>query len=129
MDMNLNVVIVYTNGSKSKWTHKIYFSTELEQDWEDVLEFYRLRFQIEFPYRDAKQFTGLNHCEARSRNKQNFHWNISLTTINIAKIADWIPQKNRNPDKEVAFSMNDIKTQYFNELLLGRFISKFGINL
>src|SRR5690606_40290399 len=64
MDLNLNIVIVYTKGSKDKWIHKIYFSTDLKQDWEEVLEFYRLRFQIEFLYRDAKQFTGLNHCEA-----------------------------------------------------------------
>src|SRR5690606_12856364 len=63
MDININIVIVYTKGSKDKWTHKFYFSTDLKQDWEEVLEFYRLRFQIEFLYRDVKQFTGLNHCE------------------------------------------------------------------
>jgi len=100
----------------------------LEQDWEEVLEFYRLRFQIEFLYRDAKQFTGLNDCEARSRNKLDFHWNMSLTAINVAKTAHWVPEKDMNPNKEVVFSMNDIKTQNYNELLLGRFISMFGIN-
>lgn len=127
MDMNLNIVIVYTKGSKDKWMHKIYFSTDLKQDWKEVLEFYRLRFQIEFLYRDAKQFTGLNHCEARSKNKLDFHWNMSLTAINIAKIAHWVPEKDKKPKKEVVFSMNDIKTQHHNELLLERFISMFGI--
>jgi len=128
LNMNLNIVIVYTKGSKGKWTHKIYFSTDLEQDWNEVLDFYRLRFQIEFLYRDAKQFTGLNDCEARSRKKLDFHWNMSLTAINIAKIAHWVPEKDMNPNKEVVFSMNDIKTQNYNELLLGRFISMFGIS-
>lgn len=128
MNMNLNIVIVYTKGSKGKWTHKIYFSTDLEQDWNEVLEFYRLRFQIEFLYRDAKQFTGLNDCEARSSKKLDFHWNMSLTAINIAKIAHWVPEKDMNPSKEVVFSMNDIKIQNYNELLLGQFISMFGIN-
>lgn len=127
MDMSLNIVIVYTKGSKDKWMHKIYFSTDLKQDWKEVLEFYRLRFQIEFLYRDAKQFTGLNHCEARSKNKLDFHWNMSLTAINIAKNAYWVPEKDKKPNKEVAFSMNDIKTQNYNELLLTRFISMFGI--
>lgn len=127
IDLNLNIVIVYTKGSKDKWIHKIYFSTDLKQDWEEVLEFYRLRFQIEFLYRDAKQFTGLNHCEARSKNKLDFHWNMSLTAINIAKIAYWVPEKDKKPNKEVVFSMNDIKTQNYNELLLRRFISMFGI--
>lgn len=143
LNINLNVVIVYTKGSKDKRekstafdevcerssrTHKIYFSTDLEQDWEEVLDFYRLRFQIEFLYRDAKQFTGLNDCEARSSKKLDFHWNMSLTAINIAKIAHWVPEKDMNPSKEIVFSMNDIKTQNYNELLLGRFISMFGIN-
>ena len=87
-----------------------------------------MRFQIEFLYRDAKQFTGLNHCEARSKNKLNFHWNMSLTAINLAKIAHWIPKKDEKPKQEIVFSMNDIKVQYNNELLLKRFISMFGIN-
>lgn len=128
MKMHLNIVIVYTRNSKDKWGHKIYLSTDLEQGWQGVLEMYRLRFQIEFLYRDAKQHTGLNHCEARSRKKLDFHWNMSLTTINIAKIAHWIPLKDKTPNEEAIFSMHDIKTQYYNELLLNRFIEMFGIN-
>ncbi|MCO5259559.1 MAG: transposase [Crocinitomicaceae bacterium] len=124
----INLVIVYTKNSKGKWSHKIYFSTDLEQEWNEILEMYRLRFQIEFLYRDAKQYAGLNHCEARSRKKLDFHWNMSLTTINLAKIIHWIPKKNENPKEEIVFSMNDIKTQYYNQLLLERFISMFGIN-
>ena len=79
-------------------------------------------------YRDAKQFTGLNHCEARSKNKLNFHLNMSLTAINLAKIVDWIPKKDKKPEQEVVFSMSDVKTQYHNELLVNRFITMFGIN-
>lgn len=92
------------------------------------MQMYRLRFQIEFLYRDAKQHTGLNDCEARSRRKLDFHWNLSLTAINLAKIIHWIPKKDKNPNEEAVFSMNDIKTQYYNKLLLNRFISMFGIN-
>ncbi len=89
---------------------------------------YRLRFQIEFLYRDAKQYTGLNDCEARSVNKLNFHWNMSLTAINVAKITSWIPKKDKNPNEKVPFSMEDIKTLYNNRLHLDRIIAKFGIN-
>lgn len=135
LKININTVIVFTKNSKGKWSHKIYFSTDLEQSWEEVLEMYRLRFQIEFLYRDAKQFTGLSDCEARSKNKLDFHWNnlsrlfgMSLTAINLAKIVHWIPKKDEKPDQEVVFSMSDIKTQYHNELLLNRFIAMFGIN-
>ena len=124
----VNLVLVYTKNTKGDWKHKIYFSTDLDQRWDELLQMYKLRFQIEFLYRDGKQFTGLNHCEARSKNKLNFHWNMSLTAINLAKICHWLPKKNKDPKQELVFSMADIKTQYNNELLLNRFISMFGIN-
>lgn len=128
LKMNINIVIVYSKSSKGKWSHKIYFSTDVGQKWKEVLEMYRLRFQIEFLYRDAKQFTGLNNCEARSKNKLEFHWNMSLTAINLAKTVHWIPKKDAQPKEEVVFSMNDVKIQCHNELMLNRFISMFGIN-
>ena len=79
----------------------------------------------QFLYRDAKQFTGMNDCEARSENKLKFHFNASLTTINLGKIAHWlsVPKEKRG-----AFSMADVKTMYHNDLLINRFIRKFGIN-
>ena len=67
------MVIVYTKNKDGKYGFKNYFSTDLKQSWSDILEVYRLRFQIEFLYRDAKQHLGLNHCEARSEEKLNFH--------------------------------------------------------
>jgi len=59
---------------------------------EKIVQYYRLRFQIEFLYRDAKQFTGLNSCQARSQNKLDFHFNASLTAVNLAK-QDWLSNK------------------------------------
>lgn len=119
----INLVIVFTN-KKGKWNHKLYFCTDLEIDPATVLRYYQTRFQIEFTFRDAKQHTGLNHCQARSENKLYFHFNTALTTINLAKITHWIPiqKKLRGP-----FSMANIKTMYHNELLLNRFFSVFGI--
>jgi acyl-CoA thioesterase len=91
----------------------------------DILDCYRSRFQIEFLYRDGKQFTGLTDSQARDENKLNFHFNASLTAINIAKVEHWlnIPKEVRKP-----FSMADIKTMNHNRLLLQRFIDVFGIN-
>jgi len=119
----INLVIVYTN-KKGKWNHKLYFCTDLELSAEIVLKYYRTRFQIEFTFRDAKQHTGLNHCQARSENKLHFHFNSSLTAVNIAKVTHWmsVPKAQRG-----AFSMADIKTMYHNELLLNRFFDVFGI--
>lgn len=119
----VKVVIVYTKR-KDKWSHKIYFSTDLNLEYGLVLEYYQTRFQIEFLYRDGKQHTGLNDCQARSENKLSFHFNTALTTINIAKITHWLttPKEIRK-----AFSMADIKTLYHNELLLNRFLHVFAI--
>jgi hypothetical protein len=87
--------------------------------------YYQSRFQIEFIYRDGKQYTGLTDSQARSQNKLHFHFNALLTSINIAKVFHWlsIPKESRE-----AFSMSDIKTMNHNTLQLQRFIDVFGIS-
>ena len=118
------VHVIYKN-KKGKEIYKLYFSTDLSLGALEILDYYRTRFQIEFLYRDAKQHVGLNDCQARSENKLDFHFNASLTTINIAKIEHWlsIPKNERK-----SFSMNDIKTINHNRLQLQLFFDKFGIN-
>ena len=120
----INLVIVYTN-KKGAWAHKLYFCTDLNIPAKMLLKYYRARFQIEFAFRDAKQHTGPNHCQARTENKLHFHFNASPTTVNLAKVAHWlsIPKEQRG-----ALSMADIKTMYHNRLLLNRFFSVFGIS-
>ena len=39
-------------------------STDTDQHAEEVTRYYRLRYQIELVIRDAKQHTGLTHCQA-----------------------------------------------------------------
>ena len=46
--------------------------TEAGMSAKDIFEIYRTRFQLEFVFRDAKQFTGLTHCQARNSNKEIF---------------------------------------------------------
>ena len=52
-----------------KGGHKLYFSTDENMPGKHVIEYYRTRFQIEFNFRDAKQFTGLTDSQARSSEK------------------------------------------------------------
>lgn len=106
-------------------THKLFFSTDLEMDPATLVQYYQLRFQIEFVYRDGKQYTGLENCQARSENKLDFHFNMALTAINIAKVAHWLKIPK---DLCGSFSMADVKTMNHNALLIDRIISKFGIN-
>jgi putative transposase len=57
----LNVVILLkTNLTTQAQAHVILFTTDLKLAAEKVIEFYSLRFQIEFNFRDAKQYWGLD---------------------------------------------------------------------
>ena len=91
----------------------------------DILVYYKGRFQIEFLYRDAKQFTGLEHCQSRKEKRLDFHFNAALTAVSIAKAAHHLTVPF---SKRKAFSLFSIKAQYFNELLLNRFFSAFGLD-
>ena len=121
-DIRIAVAVFYKEGKEV--IRKIYFSTDLDLSGDKIFRYYCSRFQIEFLYRDAKQHCGLTNCQARGKNKLDFHFNASLTAVNLAKI-DWL---KTNPDTNMSFSMSNYKTMYNNELLLNQFIQRFGIN-
>lgn len=64
----------------------MYFSTDENMSGRDVMQYYCTRFQIEFCFRDAKQFVGLTDCKARDTRKPDFAFNSSFTAVNVAKI-------------------------------------------
>jgi hypothetical protein len=101
------------------------FSTDLEIDASDILDFYKARFQIEFIFRDAKQFTGLTDCQARDFTKLDFHFNASLSALNLAKF-DAI--QLHQSAKSFVFSMASYKRQALNRHLLDRFISLLDLD-
>nr|MDU9043993.1 hypothetical protein [Candidatus Electrothrix aestuarii] len=75
--------------------------------------------------RDAKQYTGLTHCQARSENKLYFHFNSSLTAVSIAKANFYDSVENQG----TPFSMRDITDYYSAKLFLDRILSKLDIEL
>ena len=119
------VHVQFLDEGKSTKRFALLYSTDLSLDAWSILKFYKSRFQIEFLFRDAKQFTGLSHCQARSKNKIYFHTNMALTSVGIAKIAHFFNDRKK---QEKPFSMASIKTSYFNELMLNLFISNFQID-
>lgn len=100
-----------------KGGHRLYFSTDENMNGIDVLEYYRTRFQIEFNYRDAKQFTGLTHCQARDERKLDFAYNASFAAVNLAKTI----RREINPD----LSIGRLKALMVNAYYLKRIISVF----
>ena len=133
--------IVWSTGLKRKikvayveyWKDAVYtgqyavlFSTDLDLSGQLIYQYYKGRFQIEFLYRDAKQYCGLNHCQARSENKLHFHFNASLTTVSLAKAAYYLPlEKNQRE----SFSMSDIKTLYANKIMADRIFSNLDLDM
>ncbi len=105
-------------------SYKIYACTDTCLTALLIKQYYQARFQQEFLIRDAKQFTGLQDCQARSTNKIEYHANTALTAINVAKFEHWL-----NTDKQQeSFSMTDVKTLYHNTLLMERFFQIFPDN-
>ena len=115
MKRNIKVVVHYPESGG----HKIYFSTDIGMSAKDIIEYYRTRFQIEFCFRDSKQFTGLNDCQARDLRKLDFAFNASLASVNIAKIM----RKRYYP----SLSIGLLKSYMSNIYMLKRIFSKSGL--
>ena len=116
------VAVFFKDGQEV--SRKLFFSTNLEQEGKPIVRYNCSRFQIEFLYRDAKQHTGLSHCQARSENKLDFHFNASLTAVNLAKF-DWLSDRS---GERLPFSMANYKRFFNNALMLDLFIRRFAID-
>ena len=121
-----SLVIVHDLDKKGTIkSYRIFACTDIEMSGLEVKFNYEARYQIEFLFRDAKQELGLEHAQARSKEKLHFHVNTSLTCGSLAKAAYYltIPIELRK-----AFSIADIKTLYTNEFFFNRIISWFPID-
>jgi hypothetical protein len=101
------------------------FSTDLNLSAEKILKFYQLRFQIEFLFRDAKQFTGLSDCQSRDELSLNFHFNASFIALNLAKREARLQQSGA---ASFVFSMNNVKRRALNDHLLETFITQLDLS-
>lgn len=99
--------------------------TDKEREALTIRRDYSARFQIEFTYRDAKQYTGLADGQARDEKRLDFHFNASLTALNLAKAEQIKQQDNAEP---FVFSMQSVKARYFNEHYLDLFFCKLGLD-
>ena len=120
------VLVHYFDEDKKFKSHKLFISTDMAMTGMDLLLYYHLRFQIEFLYRDGKQFLGLNHCQSRNKKRLHFHFNFVLTMCSLLKLTYWLPQVKEKGEK-MPFSVQNIKNEAQNEFLLERFIDVFGV--
>ena len=52
------VVLVKTNLKTQAVAHVVLFSSDLDLSYDQLIDYYRLRCQMEFNFRDAKQYWG-----------------------------------------------------------------------
>jgi len=120
----INLVCLVQTDDRGKQSHTLLFSTDLDLDARTLYRYYTARFQIEFVFRDAKQFTGLTHCQARCKDSLDFHFNMSLSLLNLARIE----HRMKYPEDNEGFSMASLKRSYTNELLLNFFLLKLELD-
>ena len=99
------VIIVKLNLKKQKLGHAILFSSDENLEWEKLIDYYALRFQIEFNFRDAKQHFGLedfmNTSEVGVANAANLAFMMVLLSAKLLK-----------NNEEKLTGINDLKTHY-----------------
>jgi putative transposase len=81
----LNVVmVVKTNLDTLATAHVVLFSSDLTLTYDKLFAYYCLRFQIEFNFRDAKQFWGLEDFMNTSPTAVTNAANLALFMVNLS---------------------------------------------
>jgi hypothetical protein len=98
------VIIVKTNLHTQAQAHVILFSSDLTLAYAPLVDYYRLRFQIEFNFRDAKQYWGLEDFMNVTPMGVTNAANLSLFMVNVS----YRLQADVRP-RDPAYSVLDLK--------------------
>ena len=111
------VIIVKINLTTQARAHVVLFSSDLTLAYDKLIDYYRLRFQIEFNFRDAKQFWGLEDFMNVNQIPVYNAANLAMFMVNVSHslIRDFRPGCSN-------FSVNDLKAhsrghKYVGEIL------------
>ncbi len=89
------VVIVKTNLKTQAQAHVVLFSSDLTLGYAELIDYYRLRFQLEFNFRDAKQYWGLEDFMSVKARPVHNSANLAMFMVNVSQVlirgirADW----------------------------------------
>jgi hypothetical protein len=78
------VIIAKTNLRTQARAHVVLFSSDLDLAYAPLIDYYGLRFQIEFNFRDAKQYWGLEDLMNVTPTGVTNAANLSLFMVNVA---------------------------------------------
>lgn len=104
----LNIaVIIRIDHKRNKVGHVVLFSSDLALETERLIDLYALRFQIEFNFRDAKQFWGLEDFMNIEETQVTNAANLSMFMVNVSHaLATQLGSKDKS------LSMIDLKALY-----------------
>jgi len=101
------VVVVKTHLETGKRGHVVLFSTDLDLTADQLVDYYSLRFQIEFHFRDGKQYWGLDDF-------MNVKPVAVTNAVNLAFLMVSLSAVMLKPyrDDQSDFSVLDLKAQF-----------------
>ena len=101
------VVLVKTDTRTHKVSHVVLFSTDVSLTAAQIVDYYSLRFQIEFNFRDAKQYWGLEDFMNISEVGVTNAVNLAFFMVNLSAVL--LPvHRQQHPD----FSVLDLKSHF-----------------
>jgi len=104
----LNIVIMIKENLKTKTSDfVILFSSDLNLDYETLIDYYKLRFQIEFNFRDAKQYWGLEDFMNIKETPVKNAINLAFFMVNLSHILI-----NNIRPHNAEFSVQDLKAHF-----------------
>ena len=121
----LRLVVLLNRKDPAKPRFIVLGSTDPDLYGHKLIDLYAARFQIEFLFRDSKQFTGLLDCQARAAAALDFHFNAALATLNLVRAEDLGMQQGQVPH---VFSMASWKQGQFDARLLDLFMENFALD-
>ena len=105
---SLNVVIIVkTNIVTGESKHVILFSSDPDLSYEKLVDYYSLRFQIEFTFREAKQYWGLEDFMNIKEQQINNAANLAMFMVLFSKVL-LKRLRHRHPD----WSVLDLKAHF-----------------
>jgi len=127
-DVALNVVIIQ-KIIDNKTARVLLFSTDLDLDYQKIIDYYSSRFQIEFNFRDSKEFWGLEDFMNIKENRINNAANLAFFMVNMSYI---LLEKFRVSNNNTSSGIRDLiasyrAEKYFDETL--KLLQKFNTNI
>lgn len=109
------VIIVRLNLKTQKVSHVLLFSTDLKLEGLKMIDYYSSRFQIEFNFRNAKQYFGLADFKNIKKQKVKNAVGLAFFMNNISLI---LAQQAKIKWQQEEVSILDLKAYYRGEKYL-----------